>query len=88
MGVGAVLLQTDANGVDWPVSFFSKKFNTFQLNYSVIEKETLAFIWALQHFDVYVGSNVPVIVYTDHNPLAFLQSIHCLSSFPCSYCPF
>lgn len=77
VGAGAVLLQKDTNGVGRPVSFYSKKFNAFQLNYSVIEKETLALIWALQHFDVYVGSSVPLVVYTDHNPLTFLHSVHC-----------
>ena len=71
VGAGAVLLQKDTNGVDRPVSFYSKKFNAFQLNYSVIEKETLAFIWALQHFDVYVGSSVPFVVYTDHDVRVF-----------------
>lgn len=75
VGAGAVLLQTDANWVDRPVSFYSRKFNSFQLNYSVIEKETL--IWALQHFDVYVGSSVSLVVYTDHSLLTFLHSVHC-----------
>lgn len=32
---------------------------------------------ALEHFEVYVGSlSVPVIVYTDHNPLVYLQRMH------------
>lgn len=48
-----------------------------QLNYSVIEKETLALIWALHHFDVYVGSSSALTVYTDHNSLTFLDSVHC-----------
>ena len=48
-------MQADGQGVDRPVSFFSKKFNRHQLNYSTIEKEALALVWALQHFDVYVG---------------------------------
>lgn len=77
VGTGAVLFQADGSGVDRPVSFYSKKFNSFQLNYSVIEKETLALIWALQHFDVYVGSSVPLVVYTDHNPITFLHSVCC-----------
>lgn len=49
------------------------RFNSFQLNYSVIEKETLALIWALQHFDIYVGSSVPLVVYTDHNLFCILS---------------
>ena len=77
VGAGAVLSQRDGSDVDRPVSFYSKKFNAFQLNYSVIEKETLALVWALQHFDVYVGSSTPLVVHTDHNPLTFLQSVHC-----------
>lgn len=71
VGAGAVLLQKDTNGVGQPVSFYSK------LKYSVIEKETHALIWALQHFDVYVGSSVPLAGCTDHNPLTFLYSVHC-----------
>lgn len=42
VGAGAVLLQEDDQGMVRPVSFFSKKFNSYQLNYSVIEKEALA----------------------------------------------
>ena len=63
-------------GVDCPVSFFSRKFNRYQHNYSVIEKEALGLIWALQHFEVYVGSgSTPLTVMTDHNPLTFLKSL-------------
>ena len=78
VGVGAVLLQSDEFGIEKPVSFFSKKFNSYQLNYSTIEKEALALVWALKHFDVYLGSGVvPVVVFTDHNPLVFLNSLQC-----------
>lgn len=55
MGAGAVLLQEDDAGVVRPVSFFSKKFNGYQANFLVIKKEALALVWALQHFEVYVG---------------------------------
>lgn len=58
-----------------PVSYFSKKFKVYQRHYSVIEKEALALIWALQHFDVYVWSSSTLVVYTDHNPLTFLRSL-------------
>ena len=73
---GAVLLQDDDQGVEHPVGYFSKKFNCHQRNYSTVEKETLALVLALQHFDVYVSSACqPVFVYTDHNPLTFLNKM-------------
>ena len=77
VGAGAVLLQEDVCGVDHPVCYFSRKFNKHQIRYSTIEKETLALLLALQHFEVYVGSSpLPVVVYTDHNPLVFLSRMY------------
>lgn len=46
-GAGAVLLQEDDVAVDRPVCFFSRKFNRHQLNYSVVEKETLALVYVV-----------------------------------------
>lgn len=76
-GAGAVLLQDDEEGVCHPVCYFSAKFKPHQLNYSTIEKEALALLLALQHFEVYVGSSAsPVTVFTDHNPLVFLNRMY------------
>ena len=47
--VGSVLIQEDGDGVEHPVSYFFKKFNRHQNNYSTIEKECLSLILALQH---------------------------------------
>ena len=75
-GAGAVLLQEDELGIDHPVCYYSKKFSGAQCNYSTVEKEALALILALQFFEVYVGSSpLPVLVYTDHNPLVFLKQM-------------
>ncbi len=72
-GAVALLLQ-DENGIYHPLCFFFKKFNRHQCNYSTIEKESLALLLALKKFEVYVGSSSqPVEVFTDHNPLVFLQ---------------
>ena len=38
LGIGAVLLQDDDDGIEHPVCYWSKKFNSHQKNYSVIEK--------------------------------------------------
>ena len=76
VGAGAVLLQDDDNSNERPVSYFSRKCNAYQLNYSTIEKEALALIWALQTFEVYVGGSLaPIVIHCDHNPLTFLHSL-------------
>lgn len=55
-------------------AIFSKKFNKHEKNYSTIEKETLALVLALNHFDVYLCTTcVPISVFTDHNPLVFIN---------------
>ena len=73
VGVGAVLMQEDSSQIDHPICYFSKKFDKHQKNYSTIEKECLALILALNHFDIYLSTTVsPVLVYTDHNPLTFI----------------
>ena len=74
VGTGSVLVQEASDGLDHPVSYFSKKFLKYQKNYSVVEKETLGLVLALEHFDVYLGSTpFKIKVYTDHNPLTFLK---------------
>ena len=76
VATGAVLLQEDDEGVEHPVCYFSKKFNKSQRNYSTIEKECLALVLALQQFEVYVSSSgLPIVVYSDHNPLVFIHKM-------------
>jgi hypothetical protein len=63
--------------VDHPVCYFLRKFNRCQTNYATIEQVALALLLALQYFEVYIGSSaLPVIVYTDHNPLVFLHRMY------------
>ena len=76
VGTGSMLVQEASDGLDHPVSYFSKKFLKYQKNYSVVEKETLGLVLALEHFDVYLGSTpFKIKVYTDHNPLTFLKTM-------------
>ena len=73
-GAGAALMQVDEKRIEHPVSYFSCKFNQHQVNYSTIEKEALALLLTLQHFDVYLNTMLhPIIVYTDLNPLVFVN---------------
>lgn len=41
-GIGAVLVQKDAEGEEFPIAFMSQKLNQAQRNYSVTEQECLA----------------------------------------------
>lgn len=41
------------------------------------KKEALALVLAMKHFWVYVASGDKIVVYSDHNPLAFLQVPMC-----------
>ena len=76
VGTGSVLVQEASDGLDHPVSYFSKKFLRYQKSYSVVEKETLGLVLALEHFDVYLGSApFKIRVYTDHSPLTFLKTM-------------
>ena len=76
VGVGSVLLQ-EFDGCLHPIAYFSRKLNESQTKYSTIEKETLALILSLQHFEIYVtSSSSPLKVYTDHNPLKFIKNFH------------
>ena len=76
IGIGAVPLQEDNDGIDHPVCYFSKKFNKHQKNYSTIEKECLALILAIQQFEVYLTSSTsPIVVFSDHNHLSFLHKL-------------
>ena len=71
---GSVLLQMHQN-VLHPVAYFSRKFNGAQRNYSTIEKELLSLVLALEHFEIYVSSGRPIQIFTDHNPLIFLNNL-------------
>jgi hypothetical protein len=74
-GIGSALLQ-EIDGIDHPIAYFSKKFDKHQRNYSTIEKECLAIVWSLQHFDVYINvTRFPTLILTDHNPLVFIDKM-------------
>jgi len=76
IGTGAVLKQEDERGIDYCISYFSKKFDEHRRRYSTIKKETLGLILALNHFDVYLNPTVMlIIVYTDHNPIVFINKM-------------
>lgn len=74
VGAGAMLMQQGEEEMEHQVPYFSKTFTSTQKNYSVVEKELLAILLALQHFAVYLSSYGPVIkVYSDNYPLQVLD---------------
>ncbi|XP_063592461.1 RAD50-interacting protein 1-like [Penaeus indicus] len=74
IATGAVLLQDDDEGVLHPVAYHSTKLAKHQLAYSTIEKELLGIITAIKKFECYLyGGAHPVQIFTDHNPLTFLE---------------
>ena len=72
-------MQEDDNCIGHPICYFSKKLNKHQHNYSSIEKDCLALMLALAHFEVYISSSAvhPIIVFSDHNPLTFIDKVRC-----------
>ncbi len=52
LGVGAILLEADGQGVVCPIAFFSKRLNPYQKKYSTITREALALVLAVKHVEV------------------------------------
>lgn len=71
--VGAILSQGPI-GNDLPIAYASRTLNPAETNYSTIEKELLAIVWATKYFRPYLfGTKFKII--TDHKPLQWLFSI-------------
>ena len=71
--LGGVLSQGTI-GRDLPISFASRVLQNAELNYSTIEKELLAIIFAVRHFRPYIYGRKFTLV-TDHRPLVWLYKL-------------
>lgn len=61
-GLGGVLSQYQSDGVLHPVAFASCSLSPAEKNYGVTDLETLAVVWAMQHYLAYLyRHNVMVI---------------------------
>lgn len=69
-GTGAVLLQ-EYDGIRYPIAFASRKLLPREQNYSTIEQECLAIVWAIQKFSDYLYGR-QFVLETDHHPLQYL----------------
>lgn len=76
-GIGATLGQLDPEtGGERPILFISRLLRKSELNYSTIEKELLAIVWAVESFRHYLYANtIPFLVITDHRPLVYLMEM-------------
>lgn len=71
--VGAILSQGPI-GKDLPIAYASRTLNPAEINYSTIEKELLAIVWATKYFRPYLfGTKFKIV--SDHKPLQWLFSI-------------
>ena len=71
--LGAILSQGPI-GSDKPIAYASRTLNEHEQNYSTIEKELLAIVWATKYFRPYIyGTKFKII--TDHKPLTWLFSL-------------
>ena len=71
VGLGAVLSQTDSEGNEKVVAYYSRTLNTAERKYSVTKQELCALVSAVKHFKPYLyGANFTVR--TDHHSLIWL----------------
>ena len=69
--LGAVLAQQDDGEKDHAIAYASRGLKRHEKNYSTIEKEALAIVFAVKKYRHYLWGR-KIILYTDHSPLQWL----------------
>jgi hypothetical protein len=78
--LGAILSQFGIDGLLHPVTFYSRKLTSAEINYQVYDKELLAIIMAFEQWRPYlVGAQHRVQVLTDHKNLLYFTTIRTLN---------
>lgn len=72
--LGGILGQVQDNK-SRVVAYASRTLNKHELNYSVSEKEALAIVWAVNHWQHYLLGDKQFTIITDHHPLTGLKTI-------------
>eukprot|EP00253_Pinus_taeda_P024635 PITA_24635 len=70
--IGAILGQEE-NSLPYAIYFISKNMTPAELNYTVIEKEFLAVIYAINKFRHYI-TGYTTFVHTDHSAIKYLMN--------------
>ena len=74
IGLGAVLFQIDPNNQKKIVAFWSKKLTEPETRYSATERECLAVVKAIEHFECYLDGQQFTVI-TDCQALAWLMNL-------------
>ena len=72
-GVGAMLFQEDLDGNPQPVAYASKAFNATQSNWSTVEQEMFAVVFAVSKFEHHLRGH-PFILKTDSRNLVHMKN--------------
>ena len=71
VAVAACAGHWDSGGNERPVAYASAKLTTTQRDWSTIEREAYAVIWALKRFEDLLFQS-SIILFCDHNPLRYV----------------
>ncbi len=74
-GIGAVLTQRDAKGVEHVIAYGSRALSKHEKNYSAYLLEALAATYFIDHWSVFL-KGVHFTLFTDHKPLEALSHLH------------
>jgi len=82
--LGAVLAQPGEGEIDHPLEFSSRNLSKTKINYTTIEREGLAMVYALQKFFHYLlGGHFKMLI--DHSTLKYLVNKPVLGGQICKW---
>jgi hypothetical protein len=73
IGLGAVLSLEQTDGKEHVIAYASRSLNAAEKNYAITDQECLAVVWAIRHFQHYLGIK-PFVFVIDHSALKWLQT--------------
>ena len=71
LAIGAVLMQSDDQG-NHPIAYASRKLTAAEKNYTITERETLAVVFALKSWRLYLFKHFEI--FTDNQAVVYLRS--------------